>query len=199
MIYVTVHPDWVAPDVLGGVDIVAALGEDPGETLQNFARAANIHAPSASSGELEAGRALVWFRDSPEPPFEMKIEPSRTERRRHRRKYAEGELPPDRSFYFRGPSGKLNLRAQNLMLFTQMAEGIDDETWLHHLHQRDYSRWMQDCVKDDDLAEQVREIEEDDALSPQDSRLRVREAVEEHYTLPATNQPGSAAVPTRRT
>ncbi len=199
MIYVTVHPDWVAPDVLRGVDIVAALGEDPGETLQNFARAANIHAPTSSKGELEPGRALVWFRDSAEPPFEMKIEPSRTERRRHRRKYAEGELPPDRSFYFRGPSRKLNLRAQNLMLFTQMAEGIDDETWLHHLHQGDYSRWMQDCVKDDDLAEQVREIEEDDALSPQDSRLRVREAVEEHYTLPATNQPGSAAVPTRRT
>ena len=54
----------------------------------------------------------------------------RAEHRRHSRKYAEGELPQDRSFYFRGPQGKLNLRAQNLMVFLQMAEGVDDETWL---------------------------------------------------------------------
>src|SRR5690606_14476861 len=42
MIYITVHPDWVAPDVLSGVDIVAALGEEPYGTLENFARAVEI-------------------------------------------------------------------------------------------------------------------------------------------------------------
>src|SRR5437763_1621565 len=47
---------------------------------------------------------------------------SKAERRRHRRKYADGELPPDRSFFFRGPNGKLNLRAQNLQMFLQIAE-----------------------------------------------------------------------------
>lgn len=199
MIYITVHPDWVAPDVLSGVDIVAALGEEPYGTLENFARAAEIELPAARPLELEAGHALLWFCSTDEAPFVLEIEPSHSERRRHRRKYAEGELPPDRSFYFRGPGQKLNLRAQNLMLFTQLAEGIDDETWLHHLRQGDYSRWMEDCVKDDELAEQVRAIEADEGLSPTDSRSRVREAVEEHYTLPATNQPSSAAVPTRRT
>lgn len=199
MIYITVHPDWVAPDVLKGVDLIAALGEDPYETLRNFAEAAGIDPPAAQPLELEAGHALMWFCKRDEPPFVLEIEPSHSERRRHRRKYAEGELPPDRSFYFRGPGQKLNLRAQNLMLFTQLAEGIDDETWLHHLRQGDYSRWMDDCVKDEDLAKQVRAIEEDESLSPGDSRTRVREAVEEHYTLPATNQPSSAAVPTRRT
>ena len=58
------------------------------------------------------------------------------ERERHVRKYAEGELAPDRSFYFRGPDGTLNLRAQNLIVFNQMADGIDDGTWLHHLRRR---------------------------------------------------------------
>jgi hypothetical protein len=38
----------------------------------------------------------------------------------------EGELGEDKSFH-------LNLRAQNLAFFLQIAEGIDDRSWLHHL------------------------------------------------------------------
>ena len=56
--------------------------------------------------------------------------------KRHARKYAEGELGEDRSFYFRGPEATLNLRAQNLSTFLQMAAGVDDRTWLHHLRGR---------------------------------------------------------------
>jgi hypothetical protein len=76
-----------------------------------------------------------------------------------RRKVAEGELPPERSFYFRGPQKKLNLRAQNLALFLQIGSGVDDDTWLHHLAQRDYSRWLREAVKDPVLSTQVEEIE----------------------------------------
>ena len=199
MIYVTVHPDWVAPEVLRGVDVVAALGEEPCETLGNFARAAGAEPPAAQPLELEPGQALLWFRGEPTPPFVIAVEPGRSERRRHRRKYAEGELPPDRSFYFRGPEAKLNLRAQNLVLFSQLAEGVDDDTWTHHLRRGDYSRWLRDCVKDEQLADQVRDIEADAGLSPQESRTRIREAIEERYTVPAAGHSGSAAVPTRRT
>ncbi len=197
MIYVTVHPDWVEPGILKGVDVVAALGQRPNETLGNFARAAKTRPPVTADIELEPGEALIWLRDTEEAPFTMQIAPSHTERRRHRRKYAEGELPPDRSFYFRGPDARLNLRAQNLILFTQIAEGVDDETWQHHLRQGDYSRWLRDCVKDDTLAGEVREIERAADLSARDSRLRIREAVESHYTLPASG--AAAAAPTRRT
>jgi hypothetical protein len=41
----------------------------------------------------------------------------------------------------RGPENALNLRAQNLMIFLQLADGVDDRTWQHHLHAGDYSRW----------------------------------------------------------
>ena len=37
--------------------------------------------------------------------------------KRHARKYAEGGLGEDKSFYFRGPAAVLNLRAQNLSTF----------------------------------------------------------------------------------
>jgi hypothetical protein len=45
----------------------------------------------------------------------------------------QGALGEDKSFYFRGPANALNLRAQNLTIFMQMADGVDNETWLHHL------------------------------------------------------------------
>jgi hypothetical protein len=111
---------------------------------------------------------------------------SRIERQRHRRKYAEGELPPERSFYFRGPDGKLNLRAQNLIVFCQLAEGVDDATWLHHLRQGDYSRWMEAAIKDPSLAQMIQQIEGMPILSAQESRQRIADAIEERYTLPST-------------
>src|SRR5262249_41723047 len=57
-----------------------------------------------------------------------------------------GELPPDRSFYFRGPEGKLNLRCRNLAFFLEVAAGVDDDTLLYHLRHGDYSRWFRDAI-----------------------------------------------------
>src|SRR5207302_5693096 len=109
---------------------------------------------------------VLWPRGAGGAPFRLHVTPGRTERRRHSRKYAEGELPPDRSFYFRGPEGKLNLRAQNLTLFLQMAEGVDDATWLHHLRRGDYSEWFRERIKDEVLAAEAATVEERQELSP---------------------------------
>jgi hypothetical protein len=126
------------------------------------------------------------------------VAPGKTERRRHSRKYAEGELPPERSFYFRGPDGKLNLRAQNLILFLQLADGVDDETWAFHLRQGDYSRWFRDMIKDNELAAAAERIEAMSGLEPSESRRLIREAVEQKYTAPAPPplpMPGTDAEP----
>jgi hydroxymethylpyrimidine pyrophosphatase-like HAD family hydrolase len=190
MIYVTVHPEWMAAPVIKTVDFAAALGEAPDETMRALAAVTSDANASFPAVQLEVGQALLWRRGQDDAPVRFTIAPSRTERRRHRRKYAAGELPPDRSFYFRGPQGKLNLRAQNLMLFLQMADGVDDDTWLHHLHAHDYSRWMGDFIKDPALGQEVRAIEDDPQLDAGESRARVRSAVEAHYTLPATGTAG---------
>jgi len=71
----------------------------------------------------------------------------------------EGELGEDRSFYFRGPHGRLHLRAQNLVLLLQIGDGVDDETWEYHLRCGDYSRWVRESIKDEDLAADVRTID----------------------------------------
>ena len=62
---------------------------------------------------------------------------------------------------------KLNLRAQNLMVFIQLAEGVDDATWLHHLHQGDYAHWFRTVIKDTDLAEETVEIGKRQDLPPE--------------------------------
>ena len=116
-------------------------------------------------------------------PIRIRIEPGTSERRRHRRKYAEGDVH-EKSFYFRGPEGKLNLRAQNLSFFVQIAEGVDDETWLHHLRRRDYSGWVREAIKDGALAEEIARVEESN-ISAAESRALIKAAIERQYTSAA--------------
>ena len=67
--------------------------------------------PALAPLTLETGEVVFWSRETGDAPHWVRVIPSRTERRRHSRKYAEGEVAPHRSFYFRGPEGKLNLRS----------------------------------------------------------------------------------------
>jgi hypothetical protein len=109
----------------------------------------------------------------------------KSERRHHRRNYAQGELSPEQSFYFRGPDSKLNLRAQNLMMFLQLADGVDDETWRFHLRQGDYSRWFETVIKDEELAGVAREVEGEANGDLAKSRSLLRDAITARYTVPA--------------
>jgi hypothetical protein len=139
--------------------------------------------------KLPPGQALVWRIGAPEAHVVV-AEPTKTEMKRHSRKYMEGNLGRDRAFYFRGPEGKLNLKAHNLELFLHLSDGIDDATWLFHLHAGDYSRWLRAEVKDAELADEVGVIERDYAMAPPESRAAVRAAVEKRYTLPADKPSG---------
>jgi hydroxymethylpyrimidine pyrophosphatase-like HAD family hydrolase len=183
---VTVHPELLAKAMLRRVTHLVAVGQDAGNTLANFATAAEVKPPPPAPSQLEAGEALLWSLADSQPPLRLKTIPSHSERRRHRRKYAEGELPPEQSFFFRGPEGKLNLRAQNLILFLQTADGIDNETWLHHLRNGDYADWFRRIIKDDHLAAEAERIAGLSDISPLDGRQLLRAAVERDYTLPAT-------------
>jgi HAD superfamily hydrolase (TIGR01484 family) len=182
LMLITVHPDHVARSILSSVDLIVAIGESPAETLATFAATLGEPAPPVSAERLTAGEAIAWWRRPAREPFRFRTIPPRAERRRHLRKYASGELGEDKSFYFRGPDGKLNLRAQNLQLFLQLADGVDDETWTWHLRQSDYSRWFREAIKDDDLAAEVELIERESGLSAEESRARLRERVQERYT-----------------
>jgi hypothetical protein len=181
---ITVHPESVSPAALSVVDLVIAVGEAPERTLANFAQAMGQPPPTLEPVELQTGEAVAWFRRTAEPPFRFRSEPPRAARQRHHRKYAEGELGPDLSFYFRGPKGKLNLRAQNLHIFMQLADGVDDDTWLYHLRNGDFSNWFRSIIKDDELADEAAQIEQNQGLSARESRDTLRIAIESRYSAP---------------
>jgi hypothetical protein len=107
----------------------------------------------------------------------------RAQRLRHRRKYVEGDMRYH-SFYFRGPRGHQNLKAHNLIAFSQIADGVDEETWLFHLRRGDYSRWFRDAIKDNYLADQAGRIEQRQDLHPAETRKLIRSLIDARYTLP---------------
>jgi hydroxymethylpyrimidine pyrophosphatase-like HAD family hydrolase len=199
MAFITVHPDQIAPAVLALVDTVVAVGQAPQNTIEQFCTAAGIATPELNLEPLASGEIYVWKREWPRP-VKVRGAPCRTERQRHVRKYAEGELPPERSFYFRGAEGKLHLRAQNLILFLQLAEGVDDDTWMFHLRRGDYSQWFRSAIKDQTLAAEVARVEERENITPEESRKLIKAIVEQHYTLPAAPvlvMPGTDAAHSR--
>lgn len=185
LLLITVHPSRVSPTILENIDIALAISDEPLKTFDELAEVMKKKVPPCQKTDLEPGEALMWKPKIDEAPKRVRPNLSSVDRRRHRRKYAEGELPEDMSFFFKGPDGKLNLRAQNLIIFTQVAKGVDDDTWEFHLKQHDYSKWFQKIIKDDELAEIAKTAESNKKLSVEESRNQILEAIEERYTAPA--------------
>jgi hypothetical protein len=136
-----------------------------------------IDAPPLERGEA----ALAWLDGDPRV-VRFRVGKRRIQHRRHVRKYTEGELPPDRSFFFRGPVGALNLRAANLTRFVELAEGVDEGTWAHHLRRGDYSTWVREMIKDPDLAGELAEVERA-SMTPAESRRQALERVRGRYAV----------------
>jgi hydroxymethylpyrimidine pyrophosphatase-like HAD family hydrolase len=179
----TVHPDHLAPAVLAPIDVVFAIGPSPEETLKRFAGAAAQHLTWPEDLDYVPGNVVAWFVSNGQPPFSMQGQLARAERIRHHRKYAEGDLRWH-SFYFRGPDNRHNLKAQNLQVFSQIAEGISESTWMFHLRSNDYSRWFRDSVRDNYLADEAERIERRMDLTPYETRVLILELIRARYTLP---------------
>jgi energy-coupling factor transporter ATP-binding protein EcfA2 len=181
-IAVTVHPEEVAREFLSLVSTVIGVGDGASGAIETFCEVTGRKNPKFEV-EPQTDQVLVFGRD--DRAELVAARKPKEKQKRHIRKYAEGELGEDKSFYFRGPEGALNLRAQNLSIFLQLAAGVDDKTWLHHLHAGAYSQWFRDAVKDDDLASEAALIEQDRSLTAAESRARIRDVVERCYTAPA--------------
>ncbi len=136
---------------------------------------------------MEAGQALLWEPGSGREPVRVRVVQPELQRQRHARKYSEGELGEDRSFYFRGPDGALSLRVQNFSLFLQIAAGVDDR----HLAAPSPRRGLLGLDPRRDQGRGIwphefAAVERDRGLSAADSRARIKEAVDRRYTGPAS-------------
>jgi HAD superfamily hydrolase (TIGR01484 family) len=184
-VLITVHPDAISADALKLVSAVVALGPEADKVIETFCKTAGLKAPKGMRAP-KGKRVLFWRPAADKKPRLVKVVKPRQSLKRHSRKYAEGTLDEEGSFYFRGPDDAMNIRAHNLMIFTQIAEGIDDRTWEHHLRAGDYSDWFRHQIRDKELARETAEAEKDASLSAEESRKLVLDAVRRRYTAPAT-------------
>jgi hydroxymethylpyrimidine pyrophosphatase-like HAD family hydrolase len=184
-ILITVHPEAISTDVLRLVTAVIALGPKAKNVVKAFCHETGMEQPK-DMPTPKGSRVLFWRPHAGKKLKTVKVAEPRQSLKRHSRKYAEGQLDEAGSFYFHGPDNTMNLRAHNLMIFAQIAEGIDDKTWEFHLRAGDYSEWFRHQIRDKDLARETIAIENDKKLSPEESRKRVIDAVRRRYTAPAT-------------
>jgi hypothetical protein len=187
VVFITVQPDLLPVSVLNRVEMLAVVGADAEQVVGNFAAATEVERPQFPAPQLATGDFWLWLPKHPLQVTRCRAIRSHREHQRHRRKYAEGQLPPERSFYFRGPDGSLNLRAQNLILFCQIAEGVDDTTWNFHLQNGDYARWFLESIKDETLAAEATRVAGLTDLQASESRNLILAAIQREYTLAATS------------
>lgn len=185
VIGITVHPEALAPAFAELATVHVTVGKEGLRNLEEFCRATgrNLPEPSSVGHDVDVDRIGYILTGATLDPVSLRR--PKAERKRHLRKYADGALGDDKSFYFRGPHAALNLKAQNLTAFLQLAHGVDDDTWLFHLRNGDYSDWMDVAIKDEELARLVEDVETDATLTAAASREAIQELVERKYTAPA--------------
>ena len=188
VVLITVNPESLPLAVLNRVSNVKIVGSNANETLQAFGSATKKIVPVLPSPPLASGEVWQWNLLNSVSPIRFNAMKSTREHTRHRRKYIEGQLAPEKSFYFRGPEGNLNLRAQNLILFCQLAEGIDDETWLYHLRRNDFARWFRDCIHDEDLASEAELAAMDANSTATTSKAQIAGAIQRNYILMSSSK-----------
>jgi phosphoglycolate phosphatase (TIGR01487 family) len=179
---ITTKPGLVNHNFLKRINTTLTMGDVPGQTMAEFAAITNRKIKVKKDVIIDKGEVLVWQKTISETVVVTCSIPGHL-LQRHKRKYATGDMGLN-SFYFRGPDHKLNLKANNLHSFIQMASGVDDETWLYHLQRNDYTNWLRASVNDEDLALSVQKsgAQEQNAAV---SRATIFKLIRDRYTAAA--------------
>jgi HAD superfamily hydrolase (TIGR01484 family) len=183
VIMITMFPQALSIEILRGVDVLVVFGAKAAADIAAFAQAVGLNAPTHLPVP-QPGEALYWDIGSAQAPILMTAVRPMQEHKRHNGKYATGDVGRVRSFYFRGPHGQVNIPANNLYRFIEVAADVDDRTWEHHLRAGDYSAWFRHVVKDEELACEAEAIERNLTLTPAASRKRVKKAIWRRYAAP---------------
>jgi hypothetical protein len=88
LVMIGLNPGKQSVAALKLVNIVCVVGEQPARTLREFCKLVGEAEPAAPRRDLEKGEAVVWIRGQRRTQL-IQSEPSRGDRKRHRRKYAE--------------------------------------------------------------------------------------------------------------
>ncbi|OQP56992.1 haloacid dehalogenase [Niastella vici] len=179
-LFITVSTEGMNEAILNKTTLLISMGDDAAKAIGDFSAFRGIQLPGNAVTPLQKGQAWVWDVEARQEPVLINTGTPVYLQQRHKKKYATGDMDYN-SFYFRGPEDKLSLKAYNLVIFTQMASGIDEETWLFHLKRKDYSNWLRNSVHDVELADLVEVVEKDEKHF-RDSRKKIVDLINERYT-----------------
>ncbi|HEY6555684.1 MAG TPA: HAD hydrolase family protein [Polyangiaceae bacterium] len=155
---VTYHPDWLPHSVLRGSDVQITLEPSTEARLRWVGN----------------GRPPVSFRPAARGLVHV----------RHRRKYADSQVPYERGFVFRDASGRVGKPACSIAEFYVELAQIPRSVLAHHAPRLDFSRWIRDVFQDKPLADSVRRAEERFSAEDADGFRRfVRELVALRHEL----------------
>lgn len=174
---ITTRCELLHPHFLKYVNTAMMMGTNSKDQMQSFLKTTDGNNPDGSDNSY--GNLLVWRNNNNQLIRVKAVTPVRL-LNRHKRKYATGDMAHN-SFYFRGWDCKLNLKAQNLFVFIQLGEGVDDETWLFHLHRHDYSNWFRNSIKNAELADHT-EVIERESFDAMLSRKEIFNLIRTYYT-----------------
>jgi hypothetical protein len=85
--------------------------------------------------------------------------PRMTSHVRHLRKYADGQLPEGRRFFFRGVDGRVRATAGSLKELQDALGGVGADVLAFHAERADFSRWVLDVFADRELGRQLAKLE----------------------------------------
>lgn len=188
---VTYRPDELTRATLSGLDYVLLHASDDGvdrDSLEAVQRVSGVppQALEAQAVGLRFGDALLVRAGEP-PDVQRLVLSSRWVRHvRHWHKYASSQLPAERRFVFRHPSGAVVGVAGNLVEFHRLVHRCDVDTLSRHSRASDFSRWLRDVIGDAGLADAFSALEKPIANGRsrpevQDARMAMVAAVEQRY------------------
>ncbi|MFZ5783750.1 MAG: HAD-IIB family hydrolase [Pseudomonadota bacterium] len=182
-VFVTVAPQAMSDGALQRIDTVIAFPSTGADALACLAETIGFSVPPAGT-RLKDDEVLVWFRHQDPPALVVRVEQPHQAHRRHTGKYAVGDVGEQRSFHFRERDDSVRLHARNLHEFVQHSRLLDDAAWDRHLRRNDYSAWFRDVIRDNELAQAAKAVEDDRTLQPRESRARIGDLILSRYAAP---------------
>jgi hydroxymethylpyrimidine pyrophosphatase-like HAD family hydrolase/energy-coupling factor transporter ATP-binding protein EcfA2 len=180
---ITTRPALINDDLLGRINMAMMLEDLPAKDFFFWQDIAAEQTSSVKSLQFRKGEVMVWHLQNNATDSFQRFGPQKL-LTRHRKKYATGDIGSD-SFYFRGPNGKIDVKASNLISFIHLASNVvDDETWQYHLLRHDFSKWIRHTIKNAELATATERLESA-KINAEDSRKELTNLILEHYTASA--------------